>query len=43
MPPDKQSVERLEALLVEQAALRHVATLVAADPEPRFRRSPPDP
>jgi signal transduction histidine kinase len=34
MPPDQQSVERLEALLVEQAALRHVATLVAADPEP---------
>jgi signal transduction histidine kinase len=35
MPPDEQSVKRLEALLVEQAALRHVATLVAADPDPR--------
>jgi signal transduction histidine kinase len=29
------SVERLEALLAEQAALRRVATLVAADPAPR--------
>ena len=27
--------ERLEALLAEQSALRRVATLVAADPEPR--------
>jgi len=35
MPPDKQSVERLEALLAEQSALRRVATLVAVDPEPR--------
>jgi signal transduction histidine kinase len=29
------SVARLEALVAEQAALRRVATLVAADPEPR--------
>jgi signal transduction histidine kinase len=29
------SVARLEALLAEQAALRRVATLVAADPDPR--------
>jgi signal transduction histidine kinase len=35
MTPDEQSVERLEALLAEQSALRRVATLVAADPEPR--------
>jgi hypothetical protein len=28
-------VERLEALLAEQSALRRVATLVAADPDPR--------
>jgi signal transduction histidine kinase len=35
MSPDEQSVERLEALLAEQSALRRVATLVAADPPPR--------
>jgi signal transduction histidine kinase len=35
MAPEDHSVERLEALLVEQSALRRVATLVAADPEPR--------
>ena len=33
--PREHSVERLEALLAEQSALRRVATLVAADPEPR--------
>ncbi|MBD0281533.1 MAG: GAF domain-containing sensor histidine kinase [Thermoleophilaceae bacterium] len=31
----QHSVERLEALLVEQSALRRVATLVAADPDQR--------
>jgi signal transduction histidine kinase len=35
MPSTEHSVERLEALLVEQSALRRVATLVAADPDPR--------
>jgi signal transduction histidine kinase len=35
MSHDEQSVERLEVLLAEQSALRRVATLVAADPEPR--------
>jgi signal transduction histidine kinase len=35
MAPDAHSVERLEALLAEQSALRRVATLVAADPDPR--------
>jgi signal transduction histidine kinase len=35
MSADAHSVERLEALLVEQSALRRVATLVAADPDPR--------
>src|SRR5215211_2688438 len=34
MPPDEHSVERLEALLAEQSALRRVATLVASDPDP---------
>jgi GAF domain-containing protein len=34
MRPDEHSVERLEALLVEQSALRRVATLVATDPDP---------
>jgi len=34
MPSDEHSVERLEALLAEQSALRRVATLVAADPDP---------
>jgi signal transduction histidine kinase len=33
--PEDHSVERLEALLAEQLALRRVATLVAADPDPR--------
>jgi signal transduction histidine kinase len=33
-PPNEHSAERLEALLVEQSALRRVATLVAADPDP---------
>jgi signal transduction histidine kinase len=31
----ERSVEQLNALLVDQSALRRVATLVAADPEPR--------
>ena len=35
MASEVHSVERLEALLAEQSALRHVATLVAADPDPR--------
>jgi signal transduction histidine kinase len=35
MLSDDNSVERLEALLVEQSALRRVAMLVAADPDPR--------
>ena len=35
MAADAHSVERLEALLAEQSALRRVATLVAADPDPR--------
>ena len=35
MSADAHSVERLEALLAEQSALRRVATLVAADPDPR--------
>jgi hypothetical protein len=35
MDSDAHSVERLEALLAEQSALRQVATLVAADPDPR--------
>jgi hypothetical protein len=35
MTADALSVERLEALLAEQSALRRVATLVAADPDPR--------
>ena len=35
MPPEDHPVERLEALLAEQSALRRVATLVAADPDPR--------
>src|SRR5919108_3718409 len=35
MPPEDHSVKRLEALLAEQSALRRVATLVAADPDPR--------
>jgi signal transduction histidine kinase len=35
MSRDEHSVERLEALLAEQSALRRVATLVAADLEPR--------
>jgi signal transduction histidine kinase len=34
MAPDTDSVERLEVLLAEQSALRRVATLVAADPDP---------
>jgi signal transduction histidine kinase len=34
MSSDEESVARLEALLAEQSALRRVATLVAADPEP---------
>ena len=34
MSADEHSVERLEALLVRQSALRRVATLVAADPDP---------
>src|SRR5262245_16414037 len=34
MRTDEHSVKRLEALLAEQSALRRVATLVAADPEP---------
>jgi signal transduction histidine kinase len=34
MRPDEHSVKRLEALLAEQSALRRVATLVAADPDP---------
>src|SRR3954467_4024013 len=34
MTSDAQ-VERLEALVAEQSALRRVATLVASDPEPR--------
>jgi signal transduction histidine kinase len=33
MRPDQHSVERLEALLAEQSALRRVAMLVAADPD----------
>jgi signal transduction histidine kinase len=35
MASEAHSVERLEALLAEQSALRQVATLVAADPDPR--------
>jgi signal transduction histidine kinase len=35
MPSEVHSLERLEALLTEQSALRRVATLVAADPDPR--------
>jgi signal transduction histidine kinase len=35
MTHGQPSVARLEALVAEQAALRRVATLVAADPEPR--------
>jgi signal transduction histidine kinase len=35
MPSAEHSVERLEALLVEQSALRRVAMLVATDPDPR--------
>ncbi len=35
MTHGQPSVPRLEALVAEQAALRRVATLVAADPEPR--------
>ncbi len=34
MALDAESVEQLEALLAEQSALRRVATLVAADPDP---------
>jgi signal transduction histidine kinase len=34
MTRDQPSVAQLEALLAEQAALRRVATLVAADPDP---------
>jgi signal transduction histidine kinase len=34
MALDAESVERVEALLAEQSALRRVATLVAADPDP---------
>jgi signal transduction histidine kinase len=34
MASTEHSVERLESLLVEQSALRRVATLVAADPDP---------
>ena len=34
MRADEHTVERLEALLAEQAALRRVATLVASDPDP---------
>jgi signal transduction histidine kinase len=34
MGPGADSVERLEALLREQSALRRVATLVATDPDP---------
>jgi signal transduction histidine kinase len=34
MASDPDSVERLEALLAEQSALRRVATLVATDPDP---------
>jgi signal transduction histidine kinase len=35
MTSEAHSVERLAALLAEQSALRQVATLVAADPDPR--------
>jgi len=35
MRGDVHSMERLEALLADQSALRRVATLVAADPDPR--------
>ena len=35
MAHEEHSVERLEALLAEQSALRRVATLVAAEPDPR--------
>jgi len=34
MAPDTDSLERLEVLPAEQSALRRVATLVAADPDP---------
>ena len=35
MASKQQSVEQLNALLVDQSALRRVATLVATDPDPR--------
>ena len=35
MASKEQSVEQLNALLVDQSALRRVATLVATDPDPR--------
>jgi signal transduction histidine kinase len=35
MLSDEHSVERLEALLADQSALRRVATLVASEPDPR--------
>ena len=34
MAPDADSKDRIEALVAEQSALRRVATLVAADPDP---------